>query len=166
MHDAVRACSLGAEQCFGWHDVRMDEFAIRCAEASDAEQLVAFWAHAGENHSRPTDRLEHVERLIAHDPESVIVAERAQQPGRIAATIVAGWDGWRANLYRLAVDPSLRGQGLGRRMLQLAEDRFRQLGAERFSAMVLDDNEVGRALWSSAGYSPQQTWHRWIKSAT
>lgn len=39
--------------------------------------------------------------------------------GRIVRTIISGWDGWRANLYRLAVDPGLRGRGLGRTLLAM-----------------------------------------------
>lgn len=140
----------------------MDQVIIRNAAPADTEELIEFWARAGENGSRPADRPELVHRLIDRDPEAVLVAEI---DGRIAATIVAGWDGWRANLYRLAVDPELRGRGLGRRMLGLAEDRLRALGAERFCAMVLDDNEVGQSLWTSADYTPQGEWSRWVKAA-
>jgi ribosomal protein S18 acetylase RimI-like enzyme len=140
----------------------VDPVIIRHATLADTEELIEFWARAGENGSRPADRPALIRQLIERDPEAVLVAEI---DGRIAATIVAGWDGWRANLYRLAVDPRVRGRGLGRRMVQLAEDRLRSLGAERFGAMVLDDNEPGQSLWTSAGYSQQSDWSRWVRSA-
>jgi ribosomal protein S18 acetylase RimI-like enzyme len=135
---------------------------IRHAKLSDVDALVEFWSRAGENDSRPVDRPEAVEQLIERDAEALIIAEL---DGALVATIIAGWDGWRANLYRLAVDPELRGRGLGRRMLSVAEDRLRDLGAERFCAMVLDDNALGRSLWASASYRRQDDWRRWVKPA-
>lgn len=153
---AVKARDRGAMKGLGMVDVN-----IRNAVREDIAELLEFWTHAGENGSRPNDRPELIGRLIDHDPQAILVAEES---GRIVATIVSGWDGWRANLYRLAVDPDCRGQGLGRRMLGLAEDRLRNLGAERFCAMVLDENALGGALWRSAGYAPQGDWSRWVKS--
>ncbi len=134
----------------------------RRAVPADVPALVDFWSRVGENGSRPPDRPELVERLLQHDPDAVLVAE---VNGRILATIVCGWDGWRANLYRLAVAPELRGRGVARRLLHLAEDRLRGLGAERFCAMVLDDNELGTAWWRAVGYEPQTEWSRWVKDA-
>ena len=140
----------------------MDDLVVRSAGQEDVLPLLEFWARAGENGSRPADRPEAVRRLVDRDPEAILVATSA---GRIVATIICGWDGWRANLYRLAVDPDLRGRGLGRRMLHLAEERLRHLGAERYCAMVLDDNELGAALWRASGYTPQEDWSRWVKPA-
>ncbi|TIC81615.1 GNAT family N-acetyltransferase [Nocardioides sp. GY 10127] len=141
----------------------MGEISTRNATKADVDALMEFWAEAGENGSRPDDRPDLITQLLDHDPEAILVAE---VDGLIVATIVSGWDGWRANLYRLAVAPHWRGRGLGRRMLALAEERLRGLGAERFCAMVLDENDLGAALWRSAGYTPQDEWRRWVKPAT
>lgn len=85
----------------------MSGISTRHAVHADLDALAALWVIAGENGSRPADRAEFVHQLIEHDPEASLVAEL---DGRIVATIIAGWDGWRANLYRLAVDPGLRGR--------------------------------------------------------
>jgi len=135
---------------------------LRSARADDAEPLARFWSVAAENDARPPDRPELILRLVRHDPDAIIVAE---VEGRIVGTIVAGWDGWRASLYRLAVHPDHRRQGLGRLLLTAAEDRLRALGAERFHAMVLDGNDQGRAVWQRAGYVAQDEWSRWVRSA-
>ena len=135
---------------------------IRRAVPADIPAVLDFWSRVGENGSRPPDRPDLLERLLLHDPDAVLVAETDD---RILATIVCGWDGWRANLYRLAVAPELRGRGVARRLLHLVEERLRGLGAERFCAMVLDDNELGTAWWRSVGYKPQTEWSRWVKDA-
>lgn len=138
----------------------MVEPVLRTARPDDCERLIDFWAVAGENDGRPEDRPDLVARLLEHDPASVILAE---VDGELVGTVVAGWDGWRANLYRLAVAPHLRRRGLARRLLVSAEERLAALGAERASAMVLEHNLAGQAVWRAHGYSGQDEWRRWVR---
>ncbi|MFC7647155.1 GNAT family N-acetyltransferase [Streptosporangium lutulentum] len=80
-----------------------------------------------------------------------------------AGTLIAGWDGWRAHLYRLAVDPARRRQGIGTVLIRAAEERFAKLGAFRADAMVLHDNVLAHHAWGAAGYAPQPQWAPWVK---
>ncbi|MEI5676620.1 GNAT family N-acetyltransferase [Nocardioides sp. CCNWLW212] len=139
---------------------RVDEVTLRSAVDDDAEALVAFWAFAGENESRPTDRPEMITGLLARDPSALLLAT---VDGEIVGTVIAGWDGWRAHLYRLAVRPDHRRRGLGRLLVERAEERLRALGAGRFDAMVLEGNELGDASWRAAGYTRQDDWRRWFR---
>ena len=70
---------------------------------------------------------------------------------RIVCTVIAGWDGWRCHLYRLAVAPHRRREGIGRQLVAAAEERFGVLGGTRADAMVLDDNADAHAVWSAGG---------------
>jgi ribosomal protein S18 acetylase RimI-like enzyme len=81
-------------------------------------------------------------------------------------TVIAGWDGWRAHLYRLAVHPDHRRQGIGSLLLNAAEQRLAALGATRFDAMVLEGNELGASTWRARGYAPQEEWRRWVRTVT
>lgn len=138
----------------------MSDVVVRAATHDDIEPLLEFWQIAGENEARPADRPGLLQQLIDRDPEATILAT---QSGRIVATTIAGWDGWRANLYRLAVAPDRRGEGLAKLMLEHAERRFISLGAERSCAMVLEENQSGQTFWRSSGYTPQDEWRRWVK---
>jgi ribosomal protein S18 acetylase RimI-like enzyme len=133
---------------------------IRQVTSSDTDSLLSFWAQAGENHSRPLDSAQLIEALLLRDAESLFIADLN---GRIVGTVIAGWDGWRAHLYRLAVAPDLRGRGIARQLLSRAEERLRTFGAVRFEAMVWSDNDTGSATWFALGYQPQGDWVRWIK---
>lgn len=135
---------------------------LRAATPADAEALLAFWAVAGENDARPADSRDAVDALLARDPEATIVAVEGD---RVVGTVIAGWDGWRAHLYRLAVDPGERRRGIGRRLLDAAETRLRDLGATRFDAMVLEGDALGARAWAARGYAPQQEWRRWVRPA-
>lgn len=139
----------------------MSEISLRPATLDDVDDLIAFWLVAGENDSRPSDSPAAVRRLLERDPDALVVAEL---DGRLVGTVVAGWDGWRAHVYRLAVHPDARRRGVGRLLLAHVEARFAALGATRVDAMVLETNDLGKAVWRAAGYLPQEDWRRWVKA--
>lgn len=138
----------------------MEEIVLRPASADDVDAVLALWAVGAENADRPADSAGDVDGLIARDPEALVVAVAG---GEIVGTVIMGWDGWRCHLYRLAVRPDRRRRGIGRLLLEHAEQRFTIAGGKRADAMVLDANTAGRAMWEEAGYTPQPDWSRWVK---
>ncbi|MFC5909596.1 GNAT family N-acetyltransferase [Streptacidiphilus monticola] len=137
----------------------MTETALRAARPHDIDRVLEFWTHAAEGTSITDDRAG-VARLLERDPEALLLAER---DGELVGTLIAGWDGWRASLYRLAVHPAARRQGIASALLAAADERFRALGGRRCDAMVLVDNATAHAAWASAGYERQEQWRRWVK---
>lgn len=137
----------------------MTELRIRTATPADLDGVLAFWKVAAEGTSISDDR-DGIERLVARDPEALILAERDDA---LAGTVIAGFDGWRCHLYRLAVHPDHRRRGVGGALLAAAEERFVRLGGRRADAMVLDHNELGQHAWRAAEYGPQEQWTRWVK---
>ncbi|MFF7791701.1 GNAT family N-acetyltransferase [Streptomyces sp. NPDC007991] len=137
----------------------MTELRIRAATPEDLDTVLAFWKVAAEGTSISDDR-GGVERLVARDPEALILAERG---GELAGTVIAGFDGWRCHLYRLAVHPDHRRQGIASALLAAAEERFVTLGGRRADAMVLTRNETAHQAWGAAGYGPEERWRRWVK---
>ncbi|MGW3402857.1 GNAT family N-acetyltransferase [Streptomyces zhihengii] len=137
----------------------MTELLIRPATAADAEAVLAFWTLAAEGTSI-TDDVDGVTRLIGRDPQALILAER---DGLLVGSVIAGYDGWRCSLYRLAVLPSHRRRGISTALLEAAERRFAAVGGRRADAMVLEANEQAHHAWSAAGYHRQNHWRRWVK---
>ena len=135
--------------------------AYRHATGLDVEAVLELWSRAAEDSGRPADDAGQLRRAINRDPHAL---ELALDGDAIVGTLLSGFDGWRCALYRLAVDPSHRGQGIAGILLEHAEARFRALGATRSLAMVLDANELGAGFWRSHGYAPQPEWSRWAKS--
>ena len=132
---------------------------IRPACADEAAAVLAFWAAAAEGTSI-SDDLSGVRTLIERDPDALLLAVDGE---RIVGTVVAGFDGWRCHLYRLAVAQDRRREGIGRALLDAAHRRFEALGGRRADAMVLERNETGRAAWSAAGYLREGHWRRWVR---
>ncbi|MEU8788389.1 GNAT family N-acetyltransferase [Streptomyces sp. NPDC048643] len=137
----------------------MTDLRIRAAVPEDLDAVLAFWEAAAEGTSISDDR-EGVERLLARDPESLLLAERG---GELVGAVIAGFDGWRCHLYRLAVRPDRRRLGIGSALLAAAEERFVRLGGRRGDAMVLRRNESAHHAWRAAGYAPEEHWRRWVK---
>ena len=52
----------------------------------------------------------------------------------------------------MAVEPSVRGLGIGSRLLAAAEDEARGRGLPYMGLMVTEDNAAARALYERAGY--------------
>ncbi|MFF0833626.1 MULTISPECIES: GNAT family N-acetyltransferase [unclassified Streptomyces] len=140
----------------------MTGLSLRPALPADLDAVLAFWRTAAEGTSISDDRAG-VERLITRDPGALILAE---VEGELAGTVIAGFDGWRCHLYRLAVDPGRRRQGIGSALLAAAEERFAVLGGRRADAMVLVRNETAHHAWRAAGYGPEERWRRWVKPLT
>ncbi|MFE0580150.1 MULTISPECIES: GNAT family N-acetyltransferase [unclassified Streptomyces] len=137
----------------------MSDLHIGPASAGDLGAVLEFWKTAAQGTSI-SDDLAGVEQLHERDPQALLLAHR---DGELVGTVIAGFDGWRCHLYRLAVHPGHRRRGTGRALLAAAEERFAALGGRRADAMVLDGNERAHPAWEAAGYGPQEAWTRWVK---
>jgi len=131
---------------------------LRPATADDIEGVLAFWQEAAQPTS--TDSTEVLANLVGRQPGALIVAD---VDGHIVGSVIAGWDGWRGSIYRLAVGPDQRRNGLGRALLRAAEDRLTALGARRLHAIVVESNDDAVAFWTASDWEHQAGQLRFAK---
>jgi ribosomal protein S18 acetylase RimI-like enzyme len=124
--------------------------AIRTALPGDIPAVLDLWREAAAPTS--TDTSAALRLLLERDPGALVVAESS---GQIVGSVIAGWDGWRGSVYRLAVAPAHRRAGLGRRLLHKAEHRLTELGATRLHAMVVGSDSRAVAFWESTDWEHQ-----------
>lgn len=126
---------------------RTDTFSIRECLIEEAEGLLALWEAAGTSPS-VTDTVADIRRTI-ESHASVLVAEADQ---RIVGSLIATFDGWRGNMYRIAVHPDYRRRGIGRALVTEGERGLTKQGAKRITALVEEKYPWAIAFWSNVGY--------------
>lgn len=134
---------------------------IRAATAADIDSVLAVWAAARSAAAQTRDDPEMVQRLLERDPGALLVAELG---GQVVGVLIAGWDGWRGNVYRLAVLPSDRRQGIARQLVEAGHERLRAQGARRVTALVGGEEGAAHRLWRALGYQRDEFVHRFVRN--
>ena len=125
-----------------------DEIILRQCLEGEIGSVLELWQAAGSTPS-VTDTREALLTTINSGASSVIVAVSGDT---IAGSIIAGFDGWRGNVYRLAVHPDFQRMGIARRLVSEAEEWLRGQGAKRVGAVVEKDHPWAVGFWESAGF--------------
>ena len=98
-------------------------------------------------------------------PQAVIARKQRVQPdlflvaeaqGRILGAVVAGYDGVRGWVHHLAVEPTARGRGVGRRLMDEAERRLASLGCVKLNLQVREGNESAVRFYARLGYAVEE----------
>ena len=122
---------------------------IRPFRSADEAALVELWVAC--ELTRPwNDPRRDIERKLADSGELLLVGE---EDGRLVGTIMAGYDGHRGWINYLGVHPSQRGRGLGRALMEAAEERLRALGCPKINLQIRDDNPEALAFYEAIGYT-------------
>lgn len=132
---------------------------IRIAQARDIAGVLALWQLA-RVHPGHTDDVQSLQRLVRHDAGALLVATA---DGLIVGSVIAAWDGWRGTIYRLAVLPAWRRQGLGRRLIAAAEKRLADIGAVRIQAIVVEADAHAAGFWRASGWEERAGQHRFTR---
>lgn len=115
---------------------------IRLARPEEIEVVLTLWRDATD--VRATDIADALAQVV--EREALIVALEDEQ---IVGSIVAGWDGWRGNIYRLAVAPSHRRRGIATALMSEAVRILKDRGARRLSILVNFDDAAATSYWQS-----------------
>jgi ribosomal protein S18 acetylase RimI-like enzyme len=142
---------LGQEQSAYRYVFRLTngDFVVRTCRPEEASSVLELWLQSRSEHATTSDRLDDVQRLLSEELGSLLVANA---DGVILGALIAAWDGWRGNMYRLAVRSEHRRRGIGLALIRAGEEHLRRQGARRITALVAYEDEVASAFWESAGY--------------
>ena len=136
----------------------------RCTDA-DCADVLQLWKLAEATPSI-TDTLEEVQRAASDANAIFLVATDAD--GRIVGSVIGGWDGWRGNIYRLAVAPEARRHRVAAALVREVSDRLaHDKGARRITALVEKAHPDAVGLWDSMvseGYAFDPRIVRYVKT--
>lgn len=130
---------------------------IRGCRADEVQAVLHLW-QAADAIPTVTDTARDLERMLSRGV--VLVAETG---GNLVGSVIGVFDGWRANIYRLAVHPSCRRQGIARDLVNELERRLVPDGARRIAAIVHADHPQAVGFWDAQGYTLQKHTIRYTK---
>ena len=124
-------------------DLRLREFAIAdYAAVDELWRRVGLWM-------RSSDAAAQLGLKLSRDSDLFLVA---CADARLVGVAMGGWDGRRAYIYHLAVDPDWQRRGVAERLMDELEERFRAKGALKAKLQILVGNDVSAAFFAARGY--------------
>ena len=100
-----------------------------------------------------------------NSPEQVIALKQTVQADLflvfeseevIRGTVIAGFDGVRGWIHKLATDPACQGQGIGQALMHAAEAGLKSLGCPKVNLQVRAGNEAVVGFYESIGYVSEE----------
>jgi ribosomal protein S18 acetylase RimI-like enzyme len=124
-------------------------FDVRTYESTDEQAVVALWREVFPDDPPHHDPLACIQLKIAEQRDLFFVATRG---GEVVGTVMAGFDGHRGWLYRVAVSPKYQRQGIGTALLRRAESELIARGAPKINLQIRTTNGQIAAFYEQLGY--------------
>ncbi len=105
------------------------------------------------NHDWRWRKARHLDDDVARDRDGIIVAV----DGDRILGFVSTWldrDAGIGHIPNISIVPEARGHGLGRQLLHLALQRFRDAGLTHAKIETLAQNQIGNHLYQAVGFRP------------
>jgi ribosomal protein S18 acetylase RimI-like enzyme len=129
--------------------ISSNEVVIRPFVADDEPEVVALWEAAGL--TRPwNDPRKDIARKLRVQPELFLVATTTTG---IIGTVMAGYDGHRGWVNYLAVSPTARRAGIGRKLMAEVEEKLRVFGCAKINLQVRGTNHEAVGFYEALGYT-------------
>ncbi|MBK8901310.1 MAG: GNAT family acetyltransferase [Anaerolineaceae bacterium] len=114
----------------------------------DSDAVVAIWEACGLTVPW-NDPHKDIARKMQVNPELFLVAE---VNGRLAGTVMGGYEGHRGWINYLAVLPNCQHQGIGRALMAAVEARLAALGCAKINLQVRSSNRAVIQFYGHLGY--------------
>jgi ribosomal protein S18 acetylase RimI-like enzyme len=122
---------------------------IRAYKSTDKRAVVALWRKVFPDDPPHHDPAETIRQKVATQPELFFVATRR---GAVVGTIMAGYDGHRGWIYRVAVSPRHQRRGIGTALVRRAEQELIARGAPKINLQVRGTNGDVVGFYEHLGY--------------
>ena len=126
---------------------------IRRYQGLDREQVIELWKEVfgyTAAHNEPGFAIDQKMQL---QPELFFVAEAG---GRVAGTVMGGYDGHRGWIYSLAVAPAFRRRSIGTSLMRHVEQALTELGCAKINLQLLAGNAATVAFYQTLGYCVEE----------
>ena len=126
----------------------MKNLTIRPFAIADSAEVIAIWQACGLTVPW-NDPHKDIARKMEVNPELFLVAE---VDGRIAGTVMGGYEGHRGWINYLAVAPDFQRQRIGVALMQEVEAKLQALGCPKINLQVRKNNRAVIQFYGQIGY--------------
>ena len=118
------------------------------AQKRHTDDIVLVWEQT--QLTRPwNDPVADVDLSLRAHSSILYVAENEEQ---VVGTVMAGYDGHRGWIYYLAVLPDYQGQGIGKKLYDMAHQWLKDQGAPKVHILIRDDNMTAVSFYERLGF--------------
>lgn len=125
------------------------DIVLRPYQADDLPAVIDLWAVTFPDEPAHNDPARLIGLKLSVQPELFFVAVQGED---IVGTVIAGFDGVRGWVHKLAVHPDVQRGGIAARLMSAAEDGLRALGCAKLNIQVRGTNAAAVAFYERAGY--------------
>ena len=142
-------CNLTTKIAFCCQVLLVSKISIRPYEARDQEAVINIWKTCFPDDPPWNDPVDVIRRKLTVQPELFFVAVVDDQ---VAGTALAGFDGFRGWVNKVATHPSYQRRGIASQLMRRAETALKAMGCPKLNLQVRDTNTTVVAFYKRAGY--------------
>jgi ribosomal protein S18 acetylase RimI-like enzyme len=121
-------------------------------QPEDQASLITLWTEC--KLTRPwNDPAQDIAFAMANENATILIGKIDT---KIIAAAMVGHDGHRGSLYYVAVHPDHQKQGLGKALMQAAEDWLKSKGVWKINVLVRDDNLAAAGFYKALGFEENE----------
>jgi ribosomal protein S18 acetylase RimI-like enzyme len=125
---------------------------IRKFTKNDKPKVIKLWRLVFKNDPPWNEPNAIIERKLAIQRNLFLVGE---VNGKIIATVLGGYDGFRGWVYHLAILPSHQRKGIGKVLMLELEKKLKNLGCPKINLQVRSSNSEVIQFYKKIGYSQE-----------
>lgn len=123
---------------------------IRKMTINDYESVYQLWISTpGMGMRSVDDSKEGITKYLNRNPETCFVAE---SKNKIIGVILSGHDGRRGYIHHTAVNDTVRKQGIGTALVNVAVEALKGQGINKVALVAFCTNKLGNSFWESQGF--------------
>ena len=128
----------------------MTRVVVRPYRESDEAEVVALWTACFRDDQPWNAPRDVIRRKLEVQRELLLIGVLET---RLVAAVMAGYDGHRGWIHRLAVAPDVRRRGIGKRLMEEAESRLRERGCAKINLQIYASNREVVAFYERLGFT-------------
>ena len=123
---------------------------VRPYELTDMTAVVRLWETCFPDDPPWNEPMDVLRRKLTVQPELLLVC---LSNGRLVGTVLAGFDGFRSWVNKVATAPDFQRRGVASRLMAVAEAELTKLGCPKLNIQVRCGNDAAIGFYKSLGYT-------------